>query len=290
MSRFGGIEAGGTKFVCGVGSDPNDLETIEFPTTTPDETIQRVADFFRSRAPVEAIGIGSFGPIDRNPQSPTFGYITTTPKLSWRNFDFAGAVREALGVLVSFDTDVNAAALAEFHWGAAQGIPDFVYITVGTGVGGGAVVNGRLLSGERQHPEMGHIRVPHDRERDPFPGNCPYHGDCLEGLIAAPALEARWGQSPRLYASNHPAWDLVTDYLALGLVAWTCTLCPERIVLGGGIMQRAELSPRLQCKLEALLNGYIAAPVLVPAGLGTRAGVLGGIVLAARLPNISRHN
>lgn len=289
MPRFGAIEAGGTKFVCGVGTGPDDLECAEFPTGAPEETVRRAIEFFRSHGTLDGIGIGSFGPIDRDPTSPKFGYITTTPKPGWRHFNFAGCVREALGVPVAFDTDVNAAALAEFRWGAAQNARNFLYVTIGTGVGGGAIINGELV-GEPRHPEMGHILVPHDRDRDPFPGSCPYHRDCLEGLIASPALEARWGEPPRAYPSDHPAWPLVTGYLAVGLATWTCTLCPEKIALGGGIMQRAELFPRLQRALEEILNGYTVAPVLVPPRLGTRAGVLGGILLAARLAGSSRHN
>src|SRR5580692_4345369 len=174
MPRLGGIEAGGSKFKCAAGSGPADAEITEFPTTTPQETIGRVAEFFRTREPVESIGIASFGPIDPNPQSPTFGYITSTPKPGWRNCDFAGAVARALGLPVAFDTDVNAAALAEHRWGAASGIANFIYVTVGTGIGGGAMLDGRLLHG-RLHPEMGHVRIPHDRARDSFTGNCPYH-------------------------------------------------------------------------------------------------------------------
>jgi fructokinase len=279
MPRFGGIEAGGSKFVCALGSHPGDLEAVEFPTTTPQETIQKVAGFFQSRQPLDALGIGSFGPIDPNPKSATFGYITSTPKLAWRNFDLAGSLRAALHVPVAFDTDVNAAALAEFRWGAAQGLTQFLYVTVGTGIGGGAMVNGQLLHG-RQHPEMGHIRVPHDRLLDPFPGNCPYHGDCLEGLIAAPALEARWGQAPHLLPPGHAAWDLFIHYLALGLVNWISTLSPEKVILGGGIMQRSELFPQLRSRVAELLNRYIDAPDLVPPRLGARAGVLGAIALA----------
>ena len=176
MPLFGGIEAGGSKFVCAAGAGPEDAEFAEFPTTTPQETMARVVEFFHAREPVAAIGIASFGPIDPNPESPTFGYITATPKRYWRNFDFAGTIHRALGTPVAFDTDVNAAALAESRWGAARGLRSFIYVTVGTGLGGGALIDGRLLHG-RLHPEMGHIRVPHDRARDPFPGNCPYHGD-----------------------------------------------------------------------------------------------------------------
>ena len=279
MPLFGGIEAGGTKFVCATGSGPDDLEALEFPTTSPAETLQRTAEFFRSRSAVRAIGIGSFGPIDPNPESSTFGYITSTPKLAWQNFDFAGAIRSALGLKVAFDTDVNAAALGEFRWGAAQGLDTFLYLTVGTGIGGGGMVNGRLMHG-LTHPEMGHIRIPHDRLLDPFPGCCPYHGDCLEGLASAPAIQARWSKPGENLPSNHEAWDLEAHYLALGLVNWICTLSPQRVVLGGGVLRREGLYARVREKVAVLLNGYIAPPEIVPPALGARAGVLGAIALA----------
>lgn len=292
MERLGGIEAGGSKFVCAAGSGPEDAEFAEFPTTTPEETIGHVVDFFRARSPVAAIGIASFGPIDPNPESPTFGYITSTPKPLWRNFDFAGAVGRALGTPIAFDTDVNAAAVAESRWGAAQGSRNFVYVTVGTGLGGGALVDGRLLHG-RLHPEMGHVRIPHDRVRDPFPGNCPYHGDCLEGLAAGPSIEARWGQQGHLLPDGHPAWELEAEYLALGIANWTCTLSPERILLGGGIMQREELLEKVRLRVAELLNGYLETPEIAAPKLGRRAGVLGALALAnhpARPGSISRHN
>ena len=279
MPRLGGIEAGGSKFVCAAGSGPEDAQIVEFPTTTPEETIARVTQFFRTREPVEAIGIGSFGPIDPNPESPLFGYITSTPKLGWRNFNFAGAVQAALGIPVAFDTDVNAAALAESRWGAGRGLRNFIYVTVGTGVGGGALVDGRLLHG-RLHPEMGHILVPHDRARDPFAGNCPYHGDCLEGLASGPAIVARWGLPGHLLPDGHEAWDIEAHYLALGAMSWACILSPQRIVLGGGVMQRDELFPKVRVRVAELLNGYLECPEIVPPQLGTRAGVLGSIALA----------
>jgi fructokinase len=283
MPRLGGIEAGGSKFKCATGTGPEDAEITEVPTTTPQETIARVVEFFASREPVQAVGIASFGPIDPNPKSPTFGYITSTPKFGWRNFDFAGAVQGALGIPVAFDTDVNAAALAESRWGAARGSRSFLYVTVGTGLGAGAFIDGRLLHG-RLHPEMGHIRIPHDRARDPFAGHCPYHGDCLEGLAAGPAIQARSGQSPDLLPDGHAAWDLEAEYLALGIANWTCTLSPEQIILGGGVMQRAELFPKIRSRIAELLNGYVELPDIVPPGLGTRSGVLGALALAAGVP------
>jgi fructokinase len=279
-----------------VGSGPANIQTIEFPTAQPDETIARAVEFFRAHPEIAAIGIASFGPIDPNRESPTFGYITSTPKPAWRNCDFAGAVSNALRLPVAFDTDVNAAALAEHRWGAARGLANFIYVTAGTGIGGGAMVDGRLLHG-RLHPEMGHVRIPHDRARDPFAGNCPYHGDCLEGLAAGPAIEARWGQAGRLLPDGHEAWDLEADYLALGILNWTVTLAPQRIILGGGIMQHRELLPKIQVRVAELLNGYMDPPDLVSPELGARAGVLGAIALANDLSNdpprgrtISRHN
>jgi len=280
MPSYGGIEAGGTKFVCGAGRGPDDLETVEFPTTTPRETVARAVDFFRGRA-VESIGIASFGPVDPNPSSPKFGFITATPKPGWRDFDIAGEVRSALGVPVAFDTDVNGAALGEHRWGAARGLDTFVYVTVGTGIGGGAMAEGRLLHG-RMHPEMGHVRVPHDVVADPFPGCCPYHGDCLEGLAAGPAIEARWKARGETLAPGHPAWELEAQYLALGLMNWICTLSPQLVILGGGVTRRLDLGV-VRKKVGSLLNGYLDAPDIVRPELGARSGVLGAIAMAELL-------
>ena len=287
----GGLEAGGTKFVCVVGTGPHDVRAeVRIPTTTPDETIGRVVTFFAGRASetsLVALGVASFGPVDLDPRSATYGSITTTPKPGWQHVDLLGPLRRALGVRIAFDTDVNAAALAEHRWGAAQNVSSVVYVTVGSGVGGGIVLNGRPVHG-LVHPEMGHQRLPHDRARDPFPGVCPHHGDCWEGLASAPALAARWGQPPETLPDAHPAWDLEADYLALGLANVVLVLSPERIVLGGGVMTRASLWPLVRAKLQTVLAGYVSAPALrkgiesylVPAALGDRAGVLGAIALA----------
>ncbi len=289
MGLFGAIEAGGTKFVCGVGTGPDDLETVRIPTTTPEATVAAAAAFFSQRCPagLQAVGIASFGPVDLDRCSPTYGHITSTPKLAWQNFDLAGAVRNALGVPVGFDTDVNGAALGEARWGAAQGLTDSLYLTVGTGIGGGAIVHGRVLHG-LMHPEMGHIRIPHDLQADPYPGCCPYHGDCLEGLACGPAIEERWGGPAQELSAAHPAWELEARYLAFALTAWVCTLSPKRIVLGGGVMEQPHLFPLIRLELVRLLNGYIRVPELtegldnyvVPPQLGARAGVLGALVLA----------
>ena len=292
--RFGAVEAGGTKFVCGVGARPDDLRArVEFPTTSPAETIARVVEFFTEQAKREslaAIGIASFGPIDVNPRSPHFGYITTSPKPGWQNVDLAGPIRRALDLPVAFDTDVNAAALAELCWGAARGLDTFVYVTVGTGIGGGGVVSGRLMHGAL-HPEMGHMRIPHDRQADPFAGACPFHGDCWEGLAAGSAIEARWGGRGQRLPENHQAWELEAHYLALGLTNLICTLSPQRIILGGGVMKQTALFPLVRRKTLELLNRYIQVTeiiehideYIVPALLGDNAGVLGGIALALEM-------
>ena len=290
MPLWGGIEAGGTKFVCAVGTGPEDVHAeARFPTTAPEETIARAIEFLRREGgdALAAVGIGSFGPVDPNPASPTFGYITTTPKPGWAHTDLAGAVRRALGVPVGFDTDVNAAALGEHRWGAAQGLDTFVYLTVGTGIGGGGMANGRLMHG-LVHPEMGHIRIPHDWAKDPYPGCCPYHGDCFEGLASGPAIEGRWHARGETLPADHPAWPLEAEYLALGLASLICTLSPQRLVVGGGIMQQAHLFPLVRRRVQELLGGYLQAPAIlehietyiVPPALGGRAGVLGAIALA----------
>jgi fructokinase len=282
------MECGGTKFVCATGEGGTLLARIEFPATTPDETIARGLEFFAAQPhTLRGIGIGSFGPVDLNPASPKFGYITSTPKQGWHDTDLVGAVRRSTGLPVAFDTDVNAAAMGEARWGAAQGLDTFLYLTIGTGVGGGGMANGRLLHG-LVHPEMGHIRVPHDLHTDPFPGVCPFHGDCLEGLISGPAVEARWSRRGETLPPEHPAWDLQARYIALALDNWICTLSPERIILGGGVMRQAHLFPRIRAQVLALLNGYIQSPgilerigdYIVAPALGGDAGVLGAIALA----------
>jgi len=292
MTLVGGIEAGGTKFVCAVGSGPDDVRAeTRFPTTTPEETIGQAIDFFREQreqhGELVALGIAAFGPLDPDPASPTYGYITSTPKPGWTNVDFAGPLARALDLPVAFDTDVNGAALAEGRWGAAQGLDTFIYLTIGTGIGGGAMVGGSLLHG-LLHPEMGHVRLPHDRQQDPYPGRCPYHGDCLEGLASGPAIAARWGRPAQTLPVDHPAWALEAHYLALGLVNFIVTLSPQRIILGGGVMAQAQLFPLVRRRVLELLNGYVQSPRLleaidtyiVPPALGRRAGVLGALALA----------
>ena len=281
----GGIEAGGTKFVCTVGTGPDDLREVErFPTTTPDETIARAIAFFRRQPdPLSAIGIGTFGPADVDRASLTFGQITTTPKPGWQGADVVGPIADALGVPVAFDTDVNAAALGEHRWGAAQDVDTFVYLTVGTGIGGGALVAGRRIQG-LTHPEMGHMLIPR-QPGDDFAGICPYHGDCWEGMACGPAIEARWGRPGVELAADHPAWALEARYLALGIANLVLTLSPQRVIVGGGVMQQSHLHARVRDDVREVLNGYAPLPdaldaFIVPPGLGDRAGVLGAVALA----------
>jgi fructokinase len=257
------------------------------PTTTPGETIERSLGFFREAGQLAALGIGSFGPVDLKRNSPSWGHITSTPKQGWRDTDLAGPFARELGIPIAFETDVNAAALAEARWGAAQGLTNCVYLTIGTGIGGGAVAEGRILHG-MLHPEMGHIRIPRDATADPFPGNCPFHGDCLEGLAAGPAIQARWSKPAGELPPEHPAWALEARYLALAVANFVFTLSPERVILGGGVMHQAHLFPLIRKELGSILNGYIQAPgvrddignYVVPPGLKDRSGILGALALA----------
>ncbi len=287
--RYGGIEAGGTKWVCAIADQPGRLDRTEtFPTTDPGETVSRATRFFTENGPVDALGVGSFGPVDIRRDSPTWGTITTTPKPGWADTDVVAALRSGLGVPIALDTDVNAAALGEWRWGAAAGLDTFVYITVGTGIGGGAVANGRILHG-LLHPEFGHMRIPHDRTRDPFDGICPYHGDCLEGLASGEAIRQRWGR-PGQELSGPAAWVIEAEYLALALVNVVCMLSPERIIIGGGVATQPALLPLARQRLRELLAGYLRAPELtepdatdrfvVRPHLGGHAGVIGAIELA----------
>jgi len=286
--RFGGIEGGGTKFVCALGTGPEDLEEVRFETTTPEETLRRCATFFAARgSPVRAIGIGSFGPVDLDERSRAYGFITSTPKPGWANTDFAGRLGRDLRCPIGFETDVNTAALGEFHWGAARGLANFVYLTIGTGIGGGGMMNGRLMHG-LVHPEMGHIFLPR-HPRDNYAGGCVYHGGaCFEGLASGPAIAERWGKPGAELGADHEAWEMEAHYIALALVSIICTLSPERIILGGGVMEQQPLLGMVQRKTAELLNGYVRAPALneglkeyiVTPALGNRSGVLGAIALA----------
>lgn len=291
MSRlYGGVETGGTWCVCALGSGPDRIERQEqFRTGGPEETLDRIVEFFRLGPRPAAIGIASFGPVDVHPDSPTWGYVTTTPKEGWQHVAVAPVVRDRLEVPVTFDQDVAAAALGEYRWGAGRGVRSLCYVTVGTGIGAGLLIDGTPWHG-LVHPEVGHIRIPHDRDRDAFPGVCPTHGDCWEGLACGPALEQRWGVPASELPDEHPAWELEAQYLALGLLSIVCVFSPERVILGGGVMERRGLREKVAVRLRELIAGYLATPLLreeidaflVPPALGDEAGVLGAIALARR--------
>lgn len=292
---YGGIEAGGTKFVCLVGRNPTDVrEETSFPTSDPENTLAQAVDFFQHAVQkygqLTAIGVASFGPLELNPTSDLYGHITSTPKPGWSNTDVIAPLKKVFSIPIGFDTDVNGAALGEWRWGAAKGLDTFIYLTIGTGIGGGALVNGRLLHGAL-HPEMGHLYIPHDKQKDPFAGICPFHGDCFEGLASGPAIEKRWGLKAEELAVDHPAWELESEYIALGLVSYICSLSPERIILGGGVMHQNHLFPMIRKKVQGFLNDYIATKeitksidqFIVPPILGDRSGVLGAIALAEQM-------
>ncbi|RIK31392.1 MAG: fructokinase [Anaerolineae bacterium] len=295
VKLFGGIEGGGTKFNCIVGTSPDDIRREErFPTTTPNETLDEAIRFFQQAEAdfgnLAALGIASFGPLDVQPASPTFGFILPTTKPHWSNFNILGKLKSAFDIPIALDTDVNGAAFGEWTWGAAQGLDTFIYLTIGTGVGGGAMVNGKLLHG-LLHPEMGHIQIPHDKEHDPYEGWCPFHKDCFEGLASGPAIEARWGQKAETLPQNHLAWDLEAHYIALALSNFIVTLSPQRIILGGGVSTQKFIFPMIRQKVLENLNGYIQSPAvnekideyIVPPALGTRSGMLGAIALAQKI-------
>lgn len=285
----GGIEAGGTKFVCAVGRGPGDIvarQRIE-TSSEPMRTVEACVRWFRAQGAIAALGIGSFGPVDLAARR-----ITTTPKVGWAQFPLGDAFADALGVPIGFDTDVNAAALAEQRWGAGRGCDPLVYITIGTGIGAGVQVHGELLHGAL-HPEMGHIRLAR-APGDDFAGVCPAHGACWEGLCSGPAMRARTGQAAEALPPEHPAWALEAHYIAQALHTMLCVLSPSRIVVGGSVAKggqlgQAALFQRIYRALERSVNGYLAIPQLadlatyiVPPGLGDDAGVLGSFALAHR--------
>jgi fructokinase len=286
---YGAIEAGGTKWVCAVSDGDGRLLASEVvPTTKPEETIPAAVRFFLRHERPAAIGVGSFGPIDLNPGSPTYGYITTTPKPGWAHTDVLSPLRAALQVPIGFDTDVNAAALGEWRHGAGQGLDTIAYVTVGTGIGMGAIVGGRLLHG-LVHPEFGHTYIPHDTDIDPFAGSCPYHGDCLEGLASGEAMRQRWGR-PAEEVDDAWAWELEAEYLALAVVNLTYALSPRRVIIGGGVAKRESLIQNVRVRALELIAGYPEVPpltdldamaqYLVRPSLGDLSGVMGAVELA----------
>lgn len=286
---YGGIEGGGTKFVCAVGSDPDHIVAeTRFPTSTPVETIQQVYDFFFPYlGQIQGIGLGSFGPVDIDPSSVTYGFITSTPKPGWGHTNILGMLRERMNIPIVMDMDVAAAAMGEFKWGASQGLDPSLYLTIGTGIGGGLIVGGKPFRGIVSL-EMGHISVPRNLDADPFKGVCPYHADCFEGLASGPAIQARFGQRAETLPDEDPFWEVEAGYIAHALVNYIFTIAPKKIVLGGGVMQKTFLLGKIKKKVYELLNHYLNHDMLnnniedyiVPPLLGNRSGVLGGIALA----------
>ena len=286
---YGTLEAGGTKMVLSLGNENNELlEQATLPTEAPEKTLPAMIRWYKERN-VDALGIGTFGPVDLNPASPTYGWITSTPKPGWGNTPLLPRMQEALGVPAEIDTDVNAAALAEWQLGAARGLNSCMYVTIGTGVGAGLVIEGKMVHG-LIHPELGHMLL-RQEANDPSPeGFCPYHKGCIEGLCSGPAMEKRWGRKAFDLPQDHEAWELEAAYLAQMCMNAICAFSPEKIILGGGVMQQKHLFPRIRQKTAALLNGYVQAePVLngmenyiTEPGLGTRSGALGALLLARK--------
>lgn len=282
---FGALEAGGTKMVCAIGDESGKIfDQIHIPTTTPDETMPKIIEYFMDKD-IKAIGIACFGPIDLNRESAGYGHILDTPKLPWVGYDIVGAVKKALGIPVGFDTDVNGSLLGEVTWGSAKGLTDALYITIGTGIGGGVLSGGKTVHG-MLHPELGHMILAKHPEDD-FEGVCPYHGCCFEGLASGPAIEKRWGKPARELVDEPKVWELESYYIAQALSMIILTISPQKIILGGGVMHQIQLFDLIRKKVLDNINGYIKTRELsdidnyiVPAGLGDDQGIMGAIRLA----------
>lgn len=285
--RLGALEAGGTKMVCAIGDETGKIfEQISIPTKTPEDTVPEMINYFRN-AQVEALGIGCFGPIDPDKRSKTYGYITSTPKLAWADYNIVGAFEKELNCPVGFDTDVNGSVLGEVTFGQAKGKSCVVYVTIGTGVGAGIYIEGKLLHG-MLHPEAGHVMIQR-REGDDYQGKCPYHKTCLEGLAAGPAVEERWGKKAIELKDRKEVWDLEAYYIAQALSGYILTLSPEMIILGGGIMHQEQLFPMIRSYVREMLGGYIKTEELdnmesyiVPASLNDDQGIMGALELGRR--------
>jgi fructokinase len=285
---LGAVEAGGTKFVCAIGDESGTIRLeARFPTTTPQETLAQVRDFLKSSGvPLSALGVACFGPVILDRRSPNYGSIGATPKTGWRHVDVIGMLRREFACPIGFDTDVNAAALAEQRWGAARDTEHVVYVTVGTGIGGGVLIDGAPLHG-LMHPEIGHIRPRRHALDAHFAGVCPFHGDCLEGLASGPAIVARTGCELRQLDLSHKQWELQADYLGQLCAQVVLTVSPQRIIIGGGVMNE-RLFPMVRARMLDWLGGYIdrneilshSDRYVVPPGLGARAGVMGALALA----------
>lgn len=282
---LGAIEAGGTKFVLAVGNENGEIsEKISIPTRTPEETMPKIYDFFKNRN-INALGIGCFGPLELNRGKEKYGYITSTPKLSWADYDILGNLKKNLGVPVEISTDVSGAALGEITFGDHEKENTLLYITVGTGIGGGYVIDGKIHNG-MLHPEMGHILVSKN-PKDTYKGGCPYHKNCLEGLASGPANEGRTGMKGIDIPDDHESFDFIAEYMAEALMSYILVLSPTKIVLGGGVMGRTQMLPNIRRILKEKLNGYIKTDQLsdldsyiVSPSLGTESGIRGALALA----------
>ncbi len=287
MAKIAAIEAGGTKFICGIGNEKGEIfEKISIPTTVPEETMKKVIEYFKEKE-FEAMGIGSFGPIDPVKSSETYGCISKTPKPHWSDYNIVGELKKNFNVPMEFDTDVNGAALGESLWGAGKGLNNVMYITVGTGIGAGAVVNGKMLQG-LTHPEMGHISIKRN-ENDKYKGKCPFHSDCLEGLASGPAIEERWGEKGYNLEDKNEVWELEAYYLAQALVNYILILSPERIIMGGGVMKQKHMFPLIRKNVKEFLNGYVHKKeiledidnYIVYPGLEENSGLIGSLALGS---------
>ena len=287
MAKIAAIEAGGTKFICGIGNEKGEIFFFFFiPTTVPEETMKKVIEYFKEKE-FEAMGIGSFGPIDPVKSSETYGCISKTPKPHWSDYNIVGELKKNFNVPMEFDTDVNGAALGESLWGAGKGLNNVMYITVGTGIGAGAVVNGKMLQG-LTHPEMGHISIKRN-ENDKYKGKCPFHSDCLEGLASGPAIEERWGEKGYNLEDKNEVWELEAYYLAQALVNYILILSPERIIMGGGVMKQKHMFPLIRKNVKEFLNGYVHKKeiledidnYIVYPGLEENSGLIGSLALGS---------
>lgn len=287
MGVYGALEAGGTKMVVAVGDENGRiLDRRSIPTTTPEETMPQIIDYFKECEgkgwQIEALGIASFGPVDVNPSSSIYGHILNTPKLAWKSYNILGSLKNAFDIPMGIDTDVNGSCLGEMTYGCAKGLENVVYITIGTGIGAGIAVGGKLVHG-MLHPEAGHILISKN-SHDPGKSVCPFHESCFEGLASGPSIKARWGKSADLLVDNQVVWELESEYIAKGLVSMILTLSPQKIILGGGVMHQEQLFPLIRQKVLAYINGYYVTEELgnidnyiVPPSLDDNQGIMGAV-------------
>ena len=286
MKYYGSLEAGGTKMVCAIGDEQGHiLERVSIPTLAPENTMPAILDFFRNKN-ISALGIGCFGPVDLDKKSPTYGHITTTPKLAWKNYDIVGVCEKELGVPVGFDTDVNGSALGEATWGCTKNLDNSIYITVGTGIGVGVIIDKKPYHG-MIHPEGGHIFLARHPQDPMERGVCPYHELCLEGLASGPSIQARWGKPGVELADRKEVWELEAYYLAQAICSYIMILSPEKIIVGGGVAHQEQMMPLIRAEVLRQMGGYITAKgmqdldnYIVLPSLNDDQGILGALKLA----------